>query len=440
MSILAISAIVVFILLFSIFVGAPVAFALGFTAAASIVLFIEPSQLANIGAIAFKQTTSINQLVIPLFVLMAEILAQGGVATDIYSVLNKWLKRFKGGLAITATLASTIFAALCGSSPATAATIGRISVKEMTDSGYKGSFAAGTVVAGGTLGIMIPPSIAFVTYGIITETSIVKLLMAGLLPGLMMSAILCISIIIRTRINPDLVGEVKGEISESKQSYKYNRSELPGDLRTLLPSAILISVVLGGMYTGVATATESAAIGCIGAFVIVIAHKRLTKKMFTDILCNTMKTSTMIMFLVLCGLALSYAISFIGIPQYLTNLITATGASKWTIMILLYVLWFILGCLMDPGSMIVLTIPFIFPTLIELGFDPIWVGVVSTLCVEIGMITPPVGLNLFVLRSVSDVPMKDIIVGSIPYVFILIFCLVILSIFPQISLFLPSGM
>jgi tripartite ATP-independent transporter DctM subunit len=429
--------VIVGVLLVSMLIGTPVAFSLGFTGCVAILAFMNSLQLAQIASIAYTQSTSINMLVIPLFVLMAEILAQGDIATDIFTVLNRRLRKLRGGLAVSATLASTIFAALCGSSPATAAAIGRISIREMTARRYDSAFAAGTVAAGGTLGIMIPPSIAFVTYGILTETSINKLLMAGLLPGLMMSLILCVSILIRARLRPALVGDTasaaSGEEAESARDRK-------NDFLKVVPSLVLIVVVLGSMYLGIATATECAGIGCVGAFLIVLAQGRLSWKMFKNTLAGAMKTSTMIIFLVICGICLSYALSYLSIPQRLSGVIVDSGMSKWAVMIFVFILWFILGCLMDPSSMIVLTIPFIFPTLTAFGFDPIWIGVVSTLCIEIGMITPPVGLNLFVLKAVTDVPMTRIIKGVIPYVAILLVCLVILSIFPGISLLIPSQM
>ncbi|MBQ9980381.1 MAG: TRAP transporter large permease [Oscillospiraceae bacterium] len=453
--------ILIAILLISLFLGTPVSTALGMTALAAMLLFIDFDNVVRFGSIALTQGTSTNQMVAPLFILMAEFLSHGGVAQDIYDLLSRLLRKIRGGLAIATTLACTIFAALCGSSPATAASIGRISISQMIDRGYKPSFAVGTVAAGGTLGIMIPPSLTFVLYGIITETSIAKLLMAGLLPGVMLSLLFIISIVIRSNINPNLVGEMTKQQKAALEARKAAEDTSFGDARELassvtaqvsnqsmkklllaaVPALVLIVIVLGAMYTGMATPTESAGVGAVGAMIIVFARRRITKKTFGETIRASVKTSAMILFMIIFGMTLSYVISYLGIAQQLATFIVGTGMNRWIVMIMLFILWFIMGCLMDPGSMVILTIPFIYPALVELGFDPIWIGVVSTLCVEIGMITPPVGLNLFVLRSVADqVPMTQILKGALPYVLVLIIGLTILCLFPQIALFLPSLM
>ena len=428
--------VLVVILFVALFIGTPVSYALGLTASVVMVLFMGPSHFIQLSNTLYNYTSSSNLLVIPMFVLMAELLAQGNIAADIFNVLNRWTRKIRGGLAISATLASTVFAALCGSSPATAAVIGRISISEMQKNGYDESLATGSVAAGGTLGIMIPPSIAFVTYGILTETSISKLLMAGLLPGLMIALILCLFIFIRGLIKPSAVGYSKEKI---KQLDKAGTSNVKEALQ-VLPALILIILVLCIIYFGIGTPNEAAGIGCIGAFIILLIQKRMNKKVLKATITNAVKTTVMIVMLTACGMCLSYVVSFLGIPQMLAQTIGSSGLNKWIVFILLVIMWLILGCLMDPSSMIVLTIPFIFPTLMALGFDPIWVGVVATLAIEIGMITPPVGMNLFVIKSVSTVPMIKIIKGSLPFIVVLIICLIILCFIPQIALIIPSGM
>ena len=427
-------------LLFALAIGTPVAFALGITTVFSTLVFMDLGQLSNITSIAFKQSTSMNQLVAPLFILMAEFLARGDIASDIFRVLNKYLKKLKGGLAISAILASTIFAALCGSSPATAASIGRISIKEMKALGYRGDFAVGTVVGGGTLGIMIPPSITFVTYGIITENSIARLLIAGMLPGLLISFLFCVFIIIRVRLNPSLINSFEGQKTAETTLENLDQSNFMQDFKRILPSVLLIGIVLGSLYSGLATPTEVAGFGAVGAMMLVVLMKRFNIDLLKDVLRGTARTGTMILFMLICGLTLSYVISYLGLPQNIAKQVVSMGLSKWAVLSALYLIWIILGCLMDPGSMIILTIPFIYPTMMSLGFDPIWLGVVAVLCVEIGMITPPVGLNLFVIKSVTDVPMSQIITGALPYVLVLLVSLLVLTIFPQIALFLPSRM
>lgn len=448
---------IVIILLVSLFMGSPVFSSMGFTALLSLVLFMGFNFVREFSVTGFNQGTSANQLIAPMFILMAEFLSRGGVAEDIYFVLNKYMRKLKGGLALSTTLACTVFAALCGSSPATAAAIGRLSVDQMIKRGYRKDFAVGTVAGGGTLGIMIPPSVTLVGFGIITETSIAKLLMAGFLPGILLSFLMCVSIVIRARANPALIGELNSSVTdrlapkaaiqneEIKETLKAPQNEAAPtsglqDFIKILPAAVLIIVVLGAMYLGIATATECAGIGVLGALLITLFQRKLTRKVYKAAMLSTARIGTMVIFMMIAGFCLSYVISYLGIANKFAERIVESGLNRWVIMIMLYALWFILGCLMDPAAMIILTVPFIFPTLTALGFHPIWIGIVSTLCVEIGMISPPVGLNLFVLRSSTGLPMNDIIKGSLPYVLVLLLGLVILNLFPDIVLVIPSRM
>ena len=442
---------IIIVLLITLVLGAPVFTGIGFTAVCFLMLFMGTKFISQFGIIAFNQGTSANQLVAPMFILMAEFLSKGGLAEDIYYVLNKYLKKLRGGLAVSTTLACTVFAAMCGSSPATAASIGRISVKEMSKRGYNKGFAAATVAAGGTLGVMIPPSVVLVGFGILTETSIAQLLVAGLLPGLMLSALLCVSIIIRGTVKPELVGEKrkKNKLTSKLEEQMIRMQEIAEeepnttwkqDLGKVLPIAILIVVVFMTMYTGIATPTESAGIGVIGAFLILVFKKKVNLNLIKDAALGTSRVGVMIIFMMISGFCLTYVISYMGIATQISTAVASSGLNKWVVIIVMYIIWLILGCIMDTNAMIVLTIPFVFETLTGLGFDPLWIGVVSTLCVEIGMITPPVGLNLFVIKSTTDVSMGEILKGAIPYVGILLIGLVILTIFPQIALILPSTM
>lgn len=428
------------ILLVVLFIGTPVAFGLGFVAVATVLLYLSPSQLIQIGNIAYSQGTNMNQLVAPLFILMAEVLARGGMASDLFTVMSKWLRRLQGGLAISATLACTVFAALCGSSPATAAAIGRISIGEMIKHHYRDDFAAGVVAAGGTLGIMIPPSIPLVVYGIMTENSIAKLFIAGVLPGLVISFLLCIFIFLRARLQPQLIAtqSTPENIPREPEPVAHSHQSLLKELKVFIPPFILILIIMGSLYTGLATPTEASGFGAMGAIALVIALGRWRFGSFFESLYATAKTSAMIFFLIFGGMALSYVVSYMGIPHDIANLIVELGVNRWVFILCVYILWFILGCLMDPMSMIVLTIPLLYPTFTALKFDPIWVGIVTTLSVEIGMITPPVGFNLFVLASTTNVPMGKIIRGSIPFLIVLILSLILFTIFPEIVLFLPS--
>ena len=458
------------IMLFFMFMGTSVFSSMGFTAILGFIFWFGLKWLSRFGNISYDQVcNNENQLIAPMFIMMSEFLSQGRVAEDIFAVLSRAVGKFKGGLAIATTLACTIFAALCGSSPATAASIGRISITEMTKRGYDPSFAVGTVAAGGTLGIMIPPSITLCLYGMLTETSIAQLLMAGILPGLMLSALLVISIIIRSRISPVLISQ-KGDgnsvkapaelsfaeageiIAQAKALVAEEQIEKQGNIApekneikgpgflTILPALVLILVVLGSIYMGWATPIEAAGYGVVGSFIIVLAQRRLTGKMFSKVLLNTARTGTMMIFLMICGAVMAFMISYLGISQTIATTLANSGLSGGVILLLMTILWFILGCLMDPASMLILTVPFLIEALVVMGFNKVHIGILSVLAAQIAMITPPVGMNLFVLKANSDVSMGEIIKGAVPYVAILFVGYVILAVFPDISLVLPRLM
>jgi C4-dicarboxylate transporter DctM subunit len=456
------------IMLITLFLGTPVSMSLGFAGVMGVLLWIGPAKLTQFGITAYSNATNMNQLILPMFIMMSEFLSQGGIAEDIFAVLNRGIGKFKGGLAIATTLACTIFAALCGSSPATAASIGKISIEAMTKRGYSPSFAVGTVAAGGTLGIMIPPSITFCVYAALTENSVVQLFMAGLIPGLMLAALLILSIIIRCRVTPSLlnyvpaegvpapemtmadareiVSEAKAVVMAEKGVYAETETETLKSKKkgptffTILPAFALILIVLGSMYFGFATPIGAAGYGVIGAFLITLCQRRLTKDIFLNAFRGTAKTGSMMVFLIICGMCMTFVVSYLGIPQEISKIIASSGLNRYVVLVMVYVLWFILGALMDPSSMVLLTIPFLYSTLMGLGFNPLWLGVTCVLASQIAMITPPVGMNLFVLRANTGIPMNQIIKGSLPYVGILVLGLLIITLFPALSTWLPSMM
>lgn len=437
--------VVLIILLVSIFIGGPIATTLGFTACIVTLLFLTTGHLSFLGTTMYSNAISANNVIVPLFVMMAEFMAKGGIAEDLYYIMAKYLRKIKGGLAVATTLACTIFAALCGSSPATAATIGKVSLDAMKKRGYKEDFAIGTVAGGGTLGIMIPPSITLVMFGILTQTSILKLLMAGILPGLMLAALMCVSSIVRANLNPTLIGQqkrVKGEPRGAVQEIEYETYDTTPwqDFLKAGPALILIVIIIGGMYSGLATATECAGLGAVAAFVIVSCRKRMTKETFWSAMSATVKNSSMMILMLSAALMLTNVIARLGIASTLATLVADANVNRWVIMVLLFVLWYFLGTIMSPTAMVTLTIPFVFTPLMELGFDPIWLGIVSTLCVEVGMITPPVGNNLFVLKQTTGLDIGTIIKGAIPQIVVLTLGLAILCIFPNIATFLPNMM
>lgn len=437
--------IILVILLISIAIGGPIAVTLGFTACIATLLFLTTGHLSFLGTTMYSNAISANNVIVPLFIMMAEFMAKGGIAEDLYYILAKYLRKIKGGLAVATTLACTIFAALCGSSPATAATIGKVSLDAMKKRGYKEDFAIGTVAGGGTLGIMIPPSITLVMYGILTQTSILKLLMAGILPGLMLAALMCVSSIVRANINPELVGQqkrLKGAPKSAVKEIEYEKYDTTvlQDLGKAAPAIILIIVIIGGMYSGMATPTECAGLGAVASFLIVLFKKKMKKETFWGAMSATVKSSSMMILMLSAALMLTNVIARLGIASALAGLCTTLHVNRWVIMILLIVLWYFLGTIMSPTAMVTLTIPFVFAPLTQLGFDPIWLGIVSTLCVEVGMITPPVGNNLFILKQTTGLDIGTIIKGAIPQIVVLTIGLAILCVFPGIATMIPNLM
>lgn len=434
--------ILVGIMLFLILViGVPVAFSIGFICVFGICAWLDPVFFIQLGNTAYNQATSDNQLLVPLFLLMAELLTISGIAGNLYEVLSKWMRKLKGGLGIAAIAATTIFAALCGSSQATAAAIGRVSVNEMKQRGWSEELAVGIVAAGGTTGIMIPPSLTLAFFGILTETSIVKLFIAGVIPGLINTALFVAYILYRGLRHPEDVGSFrKGQPIPDTVKYVENpyagsdgKKEFLKDLGMVAPPLLLIVIIFVCLYTGTTTPSEMGAVGSVLVLLMVIIYGKMRKGIMTKVFFQTSRVTVMNMTLVIAGLCFSFVLSCLGLTQQMAVIVTSTITNKWVCLIFIYLLWLVLGCLVDAGSMTLLTIPFAFPILTAYGFDPIWLGIVNTLCCEIGMITPPVGMNLFILSSTCDIDMSRVIKGALPFVLILLFSLVLLTVFPGIT-------
>ncbi|MCC8078488.1 MAG: TRAP transporter large permease [Oscillospiraceae bacterium] len=436
--------IILIILIISIAIGGPIATTLGFTASMATLLFLSTGHLSFLATKMYDNAISTDNVIVPLFIMMAEFMAKGGIAEDIYYVMAKYLRKIKGGLAVATTLACTIFAALCGSSPATAATIGKVSLDAMRKRGYRDDFSIGTVAGGGTLGIMIPPSITLVMYGILTQTSILKLLMAGILPGLLLSALMCVYSIVRAHVTPEVIGQqrrVKGAPAAQQEIvYEEYNTNILQDFAKAGPALILIAVIIYGMYSGAATATECAGLGAVVAFLLVVFKRKMNKQVFMNAMEATVKSSSMMILMLTAALMLTNVVARLGIATALAQMCTSLNVNRWVIMIMLFILWYFLGCIMSPTAMVTLTIPFVFTPLTQLGFDPIWLGIVSTLCVEVGMITPPVGNNLFILKQTTGLDIGTIIKGALPQIGVLSFGLIILCIFPSITTLIPSLM
>lgn len=426
-----ISLILIVLLIVLLGLGTPIAFCLGFLGVAGILAFLDIGVLYQIAEVAADSGTSLFLLTLPLFVLMAEVVSFSGLGDDIYTAAHDWLSWLPGGLAISSIATCTGFAAISGSSPATAATVGLVSIPEMIKRGYNRYLAVGSIAAGGTLGILIPPSITMIIYGIITEVSIGKLFIAGIIPGIILALILSVSVALAVKIKPSLAPR-SGGVSWSQRF---------SSLKRVWAFVILAISIIGSIYAGIATPTESAAIGATLAILIALLYRRLTVKAMHGALLRTVAVTAMIMFLVIGGNVMAFLLSTLTIPQYVTETVNALQLSKWAIMAIINFILIIMGCLLDPMAIMVISLPIIFPIVMELGFDPVWFGIIITINVEMGMITPPVGLNLFILKgSVPGINMKDIVGGSLPFLVLLLLGLVLIMAFPTLATWLPGRM
>jgi C4-dicarboxylate transporter DctM subunit len=441
MSSLAIGAFIGVTGLLLMLTGMPIAFALGIISVVSILLFLDPVQFNLIGNFVYSSMDDFTMLSIPLFIFMGAIFANSKASGDLFDTVQKWMGRLPGGLALSAVAASALFAALSGSSPATAAAIGKSAIPEMRKRGYSEEIATGVIVAGGTLGILIPPSITLILYGIAVEVSIGKLFLAGVIPGILLSLMFCAYVIFAVKWEKRRNGQSKTAqaVAEMVET-RYSWNERFRSLIQVIPFLLLILGVLFVLYAGVATPSEAAAVGAILALIMVIViYRSLTWKKLMTMLLETTKESTMILMIIAFSALIGVVLSFLSIPQDLAQTITGLDVNRWVILGIINILLLALGCFMPPAAIIVMTAPILLPILIGLNFDPLWFGIIMTINMEAGLITPPVGLNLFVVRGIApDISLAKIIRGSVPYVFVIILCIVILSIFPEIVTWLPN--
>jgi C4-dicarboxylate transporter, DctM subunit len=426
-----ISIILIVVLVILLGLGTPISFCVGFLGVVGILTYLDAATLYQIAEIAADSGTNLFMLTLPLFIFMAEVVSFSGVGDDLYTAAHNWLSWLPGGLAISSIATCTGFAAISGSSPATAATVGLVSIPEMIKRGYNRKLAVGSIAVGGTLGILIPPSITMIIYGVITEVSIGKLFVAGIIPGIILSFILSIAIALAVKVKPDLAPRIQA----------VSWGERVSSLKHVWAFVVLALSIMGSIYAGIATPTESAAIGATLSLVIALLYRRLTVKSIHGALLRTVAVTAMIMFLVIGGSVFAFLLSTLTIPQYVTESITALNVSRWSIMIMINFILLVMGCLLDPMAIMVIVLPIIFPIVTRLGFDPVWFGIVVTINVEMGMITPPVGLNLFILKgAVPGIDMKDIVGGSLPFLLLLLLGLVIIMVFPSLATWLPGRM
>jgi len=387
--------------------------------------------LKNVGHTTARTVTDYNFAVIPLFLLMGSFATTSGMSRELFRAANAFLGHLRGGLGIATIAACGGFAAICGSSVATAATFSRVAYPEMRRFGYPQSFATGVIAAGGTLGIMIPPSTVFAVYGLITEQDVGKLFIAGILPGLLAVAMYMMTI--------TLIGMARPGFLPAGQPASW--AERRAALRDVWATLLLFAFVIGGLYGGLFTATEAAGAGAGGAFLIGLVRGRLSRADIMRSLLETTRTTAAVFTVLIGALLFGYFLTVTQTPQKVTELLTGLGIGKYGVLALIMLMYLVLGCLMDALAMIILTVPIVFPVITALGFDPIWFGVIIVMTVELGLIHPPVGMNIFVIKSViEDVKMSTMFYGVMPFIVTDLLRLIILIAFPIIALWLPSHM
>ncbi|NYT82235.1 TRAP transporter large permease [Alcaligenaceae bacterium] len=381
-----------------------------------------------IGEVSWSTSNEFLLVAIPLFVMLGEILLRSGLAEKMYNAMSLWLSWLPGGLMHANIGASALFAATSGSSVATAATVGTVAIPQIQKKGYNESLFLGSLAAGGTLGILIPPSINLIIYGVLTNTSVPRLYLAGIIPGLAMAALFMLAIAIACIANPKWGGE---KISATW-------GQRMASLVHLVPPLGIFMLVVGSIYAGIATPTEAAALGVVGALILAASVRRLTLTMMRDVLEGTMKATAMIMLIVIGAAFLNFIMSATGLTTALTQTITGLDVSPTTMLLILVVFYLVLGCFMETLSMMITTIPIVAPIMIALGYDPVWLGIVIIILVEVALITPPVGLNLFVVQSLrTSGSMNAVMIGSLPFVIMLIAMVGVLAIVPDLALWLP---
>jgi tripartite ATP-independent transporter DctM subunit len=424
---------IAFAVLFGIlFFGVPLAFALGLVGLIGFSLLMGANAAAAMSAqIAWDTLTSYSLSVLPLFILMGNLVNHSGLSRNLYDASNAFIGHRRGGLAMATILASGGFAAVCGSSIATAATISTVALPSMRRYGYSPALSTGSIAAGGTLGILIPPSVIMIIYGSMTETSIGHLFIAGIVPGVL--AVLLYMAAVRATIMLDPSAGPAGPRLAWVDRFHA--------LRDVWMVLLLFLIVIGGIYLGVFTPTEAAGIGAAGAFIAALLRRTLTFAGFVRILFDSARTSAALMAVLVGALIFSNYINITGAPEAVVEWLKSFNFPPLGVMVLILIFYLFLGCVFDALAMILLTVPIFFPLVMALGYDPVWFGIIVVVVVELGLITPPIGMNLFVIQSVArDIPMTTIYRGILPFIVVDIIRLAILVLFPWIILFLPQQM
>lgn len=395
------------------------------------IMMVKPALLGGLESVVWNTVDNFVLTSVPLFLFMGTVILHSGISTRFYRSLALWMNRVPGGLAQTNIVASSIFAALCGSSVATAASIGAIAIPEMQKRGYGVRPMTGTLAAGGTLGILIPPSIPLIIYGSTVSESVGRLFVAAVIPGLLMALLFMAYLAVHSRLRPHEFAPPDASVPLSVK--------LAG-LKDVLPLVLLAALIFGGIYAGIMTPTEAAGIGATGAVIVAALYGGLTLDVLRRSLLDTLRTNAMILLIIIGAQIMSFALVTAGIPRAIVASIQAIDASPQIVLLLVCAMYLVLGCLVDALSLMLLTLPVVFPVMMAAGYDPLWFGIVLVILLEIGLITPPVGMNLFVIQGLARTSLGNVGWGSLPYVLLMLLGVLLLTLFPQIALWLPGKM
>jgi C4-dicarboxylate transporter, DctM subunit len=413
--------------------GMPIAFALGLAAVVALYFQSGLDIFYVLGDTMFSGIANLAYVSIPMFVLMGAAVASSPAGSDLYTALDRWLNRVPGGLVLSNIGACALFSGMTGSSPATCAAIGKMGIPEMLNRGYPNSVATGSIAAGGTLGILIPPSVTLIVYGIATETSIGRLFMAGVIPGIMLTAMFMAWAIIDCKR--------KGYVFDA-DGLRYTMKQRFQALPRIMPFMLIIAGTLYVLYGGIATPSEAAGAGALlTLLVVVIAYRLFRFKPVAHIFSSAMRESVMIMMIMAAAELFAFALSSLFITQSIAGYIADLEVNRWVLLAIINVFLLVCGMFLPPVAVIVMTAPMLFPIITQAGFDPYWFAIILTINMEVGLITPPIGLNLFVINAIAPkVPTRDILWGALPYVIVMFIAILILCIFPGIATWLPNQM
>lgn len=413
--------------------GMPIAFGIGVFAFGAMIFALGSftKAISVVGVLTVDTWATLSFLTLPFFILLADFITRSGATDDLFDMASKWFGSMRGSLAVATIVAGALFGTLCGSSMAAAVTIGMVAMPQMLSRGYSKKLAAGSIAAGGGLAHMIPPSLMAIIYATLAELSPGKQLIAGFIPGILLAFSYIVTIFFIVRFDAS---------SAPKVATVTSWSDKLKSLGKIMPVMTLATVVLVVIYFGIATATEAAAFGSLVAMVICIFKRRLSWHGLNEVLMTTTKSTCFVMAIVLSGAILSWLASYVALPQDMMRSILNLGISPWMVLIATQIIYLFLGCFLEGTSMLILTLPVVLPVIKALGFDPIWFGVLFLLNLEIGLITPPVGLVLYAIKGIApkEVSLTDILGGSVPFLIACVFVLILIMVFPQIALWLPN--